>query len=140
MVETHRSAHRKRNPRNRDGRRLDGLIQPCPLRAIAATRDRSAYGHELRERLFSRTLTVGPVVPLSEPHSVFSGLSAADSWHLDDSGAYVLVVSDPAVAAPEVTGALVGAGADVLGITESRHSLEDVCLRLVNEDAEAGAE
>jgi ABC-2 type transport system ATP-binding protein len=48
---------------------------------------------------------------------------------------YVLAVSDPAQAAPAVTRALVAAGADVLSIAESRHSLEDVYLELV-EDTE----
>jgi ABC-2 type transport system ATP-binding protein len=42
-------------------------------------------------------------------------------------------VSDVLRAAPAVTRALVGAGADVLSITESRHSLEDVYLALIQE-------
>ena len=50
----------------------------------------------------------------------------------------MIAVSDPAVAAPAVTRALVEAGADVLSIGESRHSLEDVYLELVDEDVEAG--
>ena len=50
---------------------------------------------------------------------------------------YVLAVSDAAAAAPAVTRALVAAGADVLSISESRHSLEDVYLELVNQDQEA---
>ena len=48
---------------------------------------------------------------------------------------YVLTVSDPARAAPAVTRALVAAGADVLSIAESRHTLEDVYLELI-EDTE----
>jgi ABC-2 type transport system ATP-binding protein len=36
-----------------------------------------------------------------------------------------------------VTRALVAAGADVLSITESRHSLEDVYLTLIDADPEA---
>ena len=51
--------------------------------------------------------------------------------------AYVLAVPS-AVAAPAVTRALVAAGADVLSIGESHHSLEDVYLELISEDAEAG--
>jgi ABC-2 type transport system ATP-binding protein len=43
-------------------------------------------------------------------------------------------VSDPAKAAPVVTRALVAAGADVLSIGESRHSLEDVYLELIDQD------
>ncbi len=46
---------------------------------------------------------------------------------------YVLTVSDPAQAAPGVTRALVAAGADVLSITESRHTLEDVYLELLDD-------
>jgi ABC-2 type transport system ATP-binding protein len=46
---------------------------------------------------------------------------------------YVLTVSDPAQAAPAVTRALVAAGADVLSIAESRHSLEDVYLELIDD-------
>jgi ABC-2 type transport system ATP-binding protein len=48
---------------------------------------------------------------------------------------YILTVTDPAQAAPAVTRALVAAGADVLSIAESRHTLEDVYLELV-EDTE----
>jgi ABC-2 type transport system ATP-binding protein len=44
-------------------------------------------------------------------------------------------VTDPAQAAPAVTRALVAAGADVLSIAESHHTLEDVYLELV-EDTE----
>jgi ABC-2 type transport system ATP-binding protein len=40
------------------------------------------------------------------------------------------------VAAPEVARALVGAGADILSIAESRHSLEDVYMKLVDQDVE----
>jgi ABC-2 type transport system ATP-binding protein len=50
-----------------------------------------------------------------------------------DAGGYLVTVSDPVKAAPAVTRALVSAGADVLSITESRHSLEDVYLELVKE-------
>ncbi len=49
----------------------------------------------------------------------------------------MLSVTDPERAAPDVTRALVGAGADVLSIGEARHSLEDVYLELIDEDVEA---
>ena len=42
-------------------------------------------------------------------------------------------MTDPAAAAPGVTRALVADGADVLSITETRHSLEDVYLELIEE-------
>jgi ABC-2 type transport system ATP-binding protein len=48
-------------------------------------------------------------------------------------------VTDPKVAAPEVTRALVAAGADVLSIAESQHSLEDVYLELIADDPVAAA-
>ena len=38
---------------------------------------------------------------------------------------------------PPLARALVGAGADILSIAESRHSLEDVYLELIDEDVEA---
>jgi ABC-2 type transport system ATP-binding protein len=60
-----------------------------------------------------------------------------NGWRQDGPAGYVLAVSDLASAAPEVTRALVAAGADVLSIGESRHSLEDVYLELIGEDEEA---
>jgi ABC-2 type transport system ATP-binding protein len=47
-------------------------------------------------------------------------------------------VSDATAAAPGVARALVAAGADVLSIDESHHTLEDVYLELIDEHAEAG--
>jgi ABC-2 type transport system ATP-binding protein len=93
---------------------------------------------ELRERLFANTLAVRTLVPLAEPDRVFGGLPAVESWRQDGPATYVLAVSESAVAAPAATRALVAAGADVLSISESRHSLEDVYLELIDEDVEAG--
>jgi ABC-2 type transport system ATP-binding protein len=64
---------------------------------------------------------------------VFAGLPAVEAWRGDGDATYVLNVSDPAVAAPATTRALVAADADVLSISESRHSLEDVYLELIDE-------
>ena len=47
-------------------------------------------------------------------------------------------MSEQAVAAPAATRALVAAGAEVLSISQSRHSLEDVYLELIDQDDEAG--
>ncbi len=88
---------------------------------------------ELRERLFARTLRVRTITPLPEPARIFSGLVGVQGWR-PDGDAYLLDVSDPTVAAPAVTRALVAAGADVLSIGESQHSLEDVYLVLVDEE------
>ena len=49
----------------------------------------------------------------------------------------MLSVTDPRRIAPQVTRALVAAGADVVSISESRHSLEDVYLQLIDDDPEA---
>jgi ABC-2 type transport system ATP-binding protein len=92
---------------------------------------------ELREQLFAKTLTVRTLVPLPEPGRVFGGLPAVDGWHQDGAGDYVLAVSEQAVAASAVTRALVAAGADVLSISQSHHSLEDVYLELIDQDEEA---
>ena len=58
-----------------------------------------------------------------------------DSTSANGPASYVVTVTDPAQAAPAVTRALVAARADVLSIGESRHTLEDVYLELV-EDTE----
>jgi ABC-2 type transport system ATP-binding protein len=92
---------------------------------------------ELRDQLFAKTLAVKTVRPLPDPASVFAGLPAVHGWHTDARASYVLAVSDPAAAAPAVARALVAAGADVLSISESRHSLEDVYLELIDQDQEA---
>jgi ABC-2 type transport system ATP-binding protein len=65
---------------------------------------------------------------------VFADLPSVDGWREDTDGSYVLTVTDPVVAAPAVSRALVSAGADLLSIGESRHSLEDVYLALIDED------
>ena len=89
---------------------------------------------ELRDQLFARTLTVRTLAPLGSPDRVFAGLPGVDAWRADGPAGYALTVSDQALAAPHVTRALVAAGADVLSIDESRHSLEDVYLELIDEE------
>ncbi len=75
---------------------------------------------------------------LDEPGRLFAGLAGVEGWEqAPTSGAYQLTVTDPDAAAPAVARALVGAGADILSIAESRHSLEDVYLELIDEDVEA---
>jgi ABC-2 type transport system ATP-binding protein len=92
---------------------------------------------ELRERLFSRSLVVETLEPLVAPDDVFMPADGVEHWQADGTSSYVLTVADPRNMAPRVTRALVAAGADVVSISESRHSLEDVYLQLVNEDPEA---
>jgi ABC-2 type transport system ATP-binding protein len=96
------------------------------------------WPEELRERLFTRALDVRTRVPLADPDDVFKGLAEVEGWEQSSApGCYVLHVTDPDAVAPEVARALVAADADILSIVESRHSLEDVYLELVDEDVEA---
>lgn len=91
---------------------------------------------ELRAQLFERTIEVRCRADLADPAAVFTGLEGVQAWEAPAHGAYLLTVSDPDVAAPEIARALVHADADIHSITESRHSLEDVYLELVEEDVE----
>jgi ABC-2 type transport system ATP-binding protein len=119
--------------------RLEEAERLCDRVAILNTTLRTiGRPDELRERLFASTLTVRTLLALPEPDRVFDGLSAVDGWRQDGPATYVLAVSEQAVAAPAVTRALVAAGAEVLSISQSRHSLEDVYLELVDQDQEAG--
>jgi ABC-2 type transport system ATP-binding protein len=118
--------------------RLEEAERLCDRVAILNTSMRTiGRPDDLRDRLFAKTLSVRTLDPLAAPDSVFSGLPAVDAWREDDPGAYVLTVSDPVVAAPVVTCALVAAGADVLSISESHHSLEEVYLQLIGDGGEA---
>jgi ABC-2 type transport system ATP-binding protein len=119
--------------------RLEEAERLCDRVAILNTRLRTiGRPDELREQLFAKTLRVTTLVPLPEPGDVFAELPGIDGWDQHGPATYILAVSDSKVAAPAVTRALVRAGADVLSIGESRHSLEDVYLELINEDVEAG--
>jgi len=118
--------------------RLEEAERLCDRVAILNTSLRMiGRPDELRDQLFASTLTVRTIAPFPDPDRVFGGLRAVDGWHQDGAGSYVLDVSDPADAAPAVTRALVAAGADLLSISESHHSLEDVYLELIGEDVEA---
>ena len=115
--------------------RLEEAEHLCDRVAILNTTLRSiGRPDELRDKLFAKTLTVRTLVPLPEPVRVFAGLPAVDGWQADGAAGYILSVSDPAVAAPAITRALVSAGADLLSISESHHSLEDVYLELIDEE------
>jgi ABC-2 type transport system ATP-binding protein len=117
--------------------RLEEAERLCDRVAILNTTLRTiGRPSELRDRLFAKTLTVKTLAPLAAPGDVFSSVPAVDGWRMD-GGAYVLTVSDPLLAAPAVTRALVSAAADVLSIAESQHSLEDVYLELIDHDVEA---
>ena len=118
--------------------RLEEAERLCDRVAILNTTLRTiGRPAELREQLFAKTLTVRTL------------LASRSGWGLcrpagrrrlapGRPATYVLSVSEPAVAAPAVTQALVAAGAEVLSIGESHHSLEDVYLELIDPDQEAG--
>jgi ABC-2 type transport system ATP-binding protein len=117
--------------------RLDEAEKLCDRVAFLNTTLRTVgRPAELREQLFTRALVVKTVEPLGNPEQLFAAIGGVESWRADGPGSYVLSVSDPSAAAPEVTRALVGAGADVLSIGEAHHSLEDVYLELINDDVE----
>ncbi len=118
--------------------RLDEAERLCDRVAILNTTLRSiGRPDELRDKLFARTLMIRTLAPLPEPDRIFGGLRAVEGWRRDGSDGYTLTVSNTEAAAPGVTRALVAAGADVLSISEARHSLEDVYLELVDEEMEA---
>jgi ABC-2 type transport system ATP-binding protein len=119
--------------------RLEEAERLCDRVAILNTTLRTiGRPAELREQLFAKTLTVTTLAALPDPGGVFGGLPAVDGWRQDGPTTYVLNVSEQAVAAPAATRALVAAGAEVLSINQSHHSLEDVYLELIDQDQEAG--
>jgi ABC-2 type transport system ATP-binding protein len=118
--------------------RLDEAEKLCDRVGIMNTKLRTVgRPEELRDQLFKRSLIVKTLAPLSEPKELFSRIASVDDWRVDETGDYVLTVSDPRAAAPDVARALVSVGADVLSIGESQHSLEDVYLELIASDVEA---
>jgi ABC-2 type transport system ATP-binding protein len=118
--------------------RLDEAERLCDRVAILNTTLRTVgRPEELREQLFSRSLSVETLTPLAAPDDVFNSAAGVESWRPEGASTYVLSATDPRMAAPHVTRALVAAGADVVSISESRHSLEDVYLQLIDEDPEA---
>jgi ABC-2 type transport system ATP-binding protein len=119
--------------------RLEEAERLCDRVAILNTTLRMiGRPDELREQLFRRSLDVRLRAPLDDPEAVFGAVSGIEGWEQTPSG-YTLTVSDPDLAAPALARALVGADAGILSIAESRHSLEDVYLELIDEDVEARA-
>jgi ABC-2 type transport system ATP-binding protein len=113
--------------------RLEEAERLCDRVAILSTTLKTiGRPAELRDQLFSKSLLVRTRAPLKEPQTVFDKLPGVEGWRSGSDGEYVIDVSDPGVAAPEATRALVAAGADVLSIGEAPHSLEDVYLELID--------
>jgi ABC-2 type transport system ATP-binding protein len=118
--------------------RLDEAEKLCDRVAFLNTTLRTVgRTAELREQLFKRSLRVKTLEPIGDPAEFFTRILAVEDWRPDGANTYVLTVSDPEVAAPEVTRALVSADVGVLFIGEAQHSLEDVYLELIADDAEA---
>jgi len=119
--------------------RLEEAEQLCDRVAILSTSLRTiGRPDELRDRLFTKTLLVRIAAPLLSPDRVFAGIPGVEGWRASAPIGYELTVADPRVAAPALTRALVTAGADVLSLSEARHSLEDVYLELIDADVEPG--
>jgi ABC-2 type transport system ATP-binding protein len=118
--------------------RLDEAERLCDRVAFLNTTLRTVGRPEdLRQQLFETALVVETLLPLEDPDHLFSRIAEVTGWRSDKPGSYVLSVTDPRLAAPEVARRLVRAGADMLSLSEARHSLEDVYLELINEDVEA---
>jgi ABC-2 type transport system ATP-binding protein len=117
--------------------RLEEAERLCHRVAILSTTLRLiGRPDELRKQLFRRSLDVRLRALLDDPKAVLGRLPEVQGWEQTPSG-YTLSVSDPDLAAPALARALVAAGADILSIAESHHSLEDVYLELIDEDVEA---
>jgi ABC-2 type transport system ATP-binding protein len=117
--------------------RLEEAERLCHRVAILSTTLRLiGRPDELRQQVFRRSLDVRVRTPLNDPRGFFGALPGIEGWEQTASG-YTLAVSDPEISAPQVARALVGAGADILSLTEAHHSLEDIYLELIDEDVEA---
>jgi ABC-2 type transport system ATP-binding protein len=118
--------------------RLEEAERLCDRVAIMNTTLRTiGRPQDLRAQLFAATLLVTTKQPLADPEQLFATVPGVQGWQNDDARTYTLTVTDPEEVAPELTRALVAAGADVLSIGEGHHSLEDVYLELVDENVEA---
>ncbi|MES1249015.1 MAG: ABC transporter ATP-binding protein [Actinomycetota bacterium] len=118
--------------------RLAEAEQLCDQVAILDTTLRTiGRPQDLRKQLFTASLVVATGQPLADPEQLFASVTGVQGWRGDGGRRYTVTVSDPAAVAPELTRALVAAGADVVSIGEAHHSLEDVYLQLVDEDEAA---
>jgi len=121
--------------------RLDEAEKLCDRVAILNTTLRTVGRiDELRQRMFQKSILVSTAAPLANPEGLFSSIESVTSWSTDDTGDYVLTVSDVRVAAPAITRALVAVGADVLSLAEGHHSLEEVYLELVGAAGKGGTQ
>jgi len=120
--------------------RLEEAERLCDRVAILNTNLRTiGRTDELRDRLFRKKLLVTTAAPVVDAAHVFAGVPGLTDWQTVDASGYELAVTDTARAAPAVARALVAAGADILSLGERQHSLEDIYLELITDDAEASA-
>jgi len=119
--------------------RLEEAERLCDRVAILATTLRLiGRPDELRKRLFTRSVDARLRAPLADPEAVFGAVPEISRWASTQSG-YALTVDDPDLATPAIARALVAAGADILALAESPHTLEDVYLELMDEPGAGGA-
>jgi ABC-2 type transport system ATP-binding protein len=112
--------------------RLEEAERLCDRVAILNTTLRTVgRPQDLRHHFFASALVVRTRQPVLDPGTAFAGVPGVTGWQPYPPDGYIFEVSDVTVAAPALTRALVAGGADVLSITESQHSLEDVYLELV---------
>ena len=117
--------------------RLEEAERICDRVAILNTTLRTIGSPaDLRAQLFTSSLTVRTRAPLADPAAVFGTVGGVQGWRSAGEAEYLIDVDDVAGVAPGVTRALVAAGADVVFVGESRHTLEDVYLELIDEDVE----
>jgi ABC-2 type transport system ATP-binding protein len=101
-----------------------GIVSTSLLR-VGAPRDiRAAQGAELEVRVAG---------DLPDPGRLFGAIPGAGAWTSED-GVYRVKVDDPRTAAPALARAIVGAGADLLRLTDVTPSLEETYLGLVGKD------
>ena len=82
-------------------------------------------------------LIIVTAAPLAKPEDLFAAVPGVGPWSVSDLATYEVNTRDPRTSAPLLVRALVDSGADVISIGESKHSLQDVYLQLVDEDVEA---
>jgi ABC-2 type transport system ATP-binding protein len=113
--------------------RLEEAERLCDRVAIVQSRLLALGGtDDLRASLFSPSLEVRLARPLADPAAVMRPIPGVQSWEQAD-GSYHLRVEDPATVSPTLVRALVAAGADLLELREIRHSLEEVYLKIVED-------
>jgi ABC-2 type transport system ATP-binding protein len=117
--------------------RLEEAERLCDRIAIINTTLRVlGRPEDLRRELFESAVEVRTARPLTDPAAVLGGVPGVEAWSQEGEGAYRVTAPDLSVVTPNLTRALVGAGADVLRVAEVERSLEEVYLQLVGEDVE----